>query len=37
LSYREIAAALSIKESNVGSLIARGHREFIRLHGKIGK
>ncbi|MCI0659717.1 MAG: sigma-70 family RNA polymerase sigma factor [Acidobacteria bacterium] len=37
LSYREIAAALSIKESNVGSLIARGRREFIRLHGKIGK
>ncbi len=37
LSYREIAAALEIKESNVGSLIARGRREFIRLHGKIGK
>ena len=37
LTYREIAVALSIKESNVGSLIARGRREFIRLHGKIGK
>jgi RNA polymerase sigma-70 factor, ECF subfamily len=37
LTYREIAAALSIKESNVGSLIARGRREFIRLHGKIDK
>jgi RNA polymerase sigma-70 factor (ECF subfamily) len=37
LSYREIAAALRIKESNVGSLIARGRREFIRLFGKIGK
>jgi RNA polymerase sigma-70 factor (ECF subfamily) len=37
LSYREIAAALGIKESNVGSLIARGRREFIRLYGKIGK
>jgi RNA polymerase sigma-70 factor (ECF subfamily) len=36
-SYREIAAALGIKESNVGSLIARGRREFIRLYGKIGK
>ncbi|MEW6734170.1 MAG: sigma-70 family RNA polymerase sigma factor [Acidobacteriota bacterium] len=37
LSYREIAEVLGIKESNVGSLIARGRREFIRLHGKIGK
>jgi RNA polymerase sigma factor (sigma-70 family) len=37
LSYREIAASLGIKESNVGSLIARGRREFIRLYGKIGK
>lgn len=37
LSYKEIAAALGIKESNVGSLIARGRREFIRLYGKIGK
>jgi RNA polymerase sigma-70 factor (ECF subfamily) len=37
LSYREIASALEIKESNVGSLIARGRREFIRLYGKIGK
>jgi RNA polymerase sigma factor (sigma-70 family) len=37
LSYKEIAAALEIKESNVGSLIARGRREFIRLYGKIGK
>jgi RNA polymerase sigma factor (sigma-70 family) len=37
LAYREIAAALAIKESNVGSLIARARREFIRLHGKIGK
>ncbi len=37
LSYREIAAALGIKESNVGSLIARGRREFIRIYGKIGK
>jgi RNA polymerase sigma factor (sigma-70 family) len=37
LSYREIAAALEINETNVGSLIARGRREFIRLHGKVGK
>ncbi len=37
LSYREIAAALGINESNVGSLIARGRKEFIRLYGKIGR
>jgi RNA polymerase sigma factor (sigma-70 family) len=36
LSYREIAAALSIKETNVGSLIARGRKEFQRIYGKIG-
>ena len=37
LSYREIAAALDLKESNVGSLIARARQEFIRVYGKIGK
>jgi RNA polymerase sigma-70 factor, ECF subfamily len=36
LSYREIAEALSISEVNVGSLIARGRKEFVRLYGKIG-
>ena len=36
LSYREIAAALEISETNVGSFIARGRREFIRFYGKIG-
>jgi len=36
LSYREIAQALSIKESNVGSLVARGRKEFARVYGKIG-
>ena len=36
MSYREIAHALSLKETNVGSLIARGRREFIRHYGKIG-
>ncbi len=36
LSYREIAVALSIKETNVGSLIARGRKEFLRMYGKIG-
>jgi RNA polymerase sigma-70 factor, ECF subfamily len=36
LSYREIAQALSLKEVNVGSLIARGRKEFMRVYGKIG-
>ena len=36
LSYREIAQTLSINESNVGSLIARGRKEFTRVYGKIG-
>lgn len=36
LSYREIASALSINEVNVGSLIARGRKEFMRVYGKIG-
>jgi len=36
LTYREIAAALSVNEGNVGSLVARGRKEFIRVYGKIG-
>ena len=36
LSYREIAQTLSINEVNVGSLIARGRKEFVRFYGKIG-
>lgn len=36
LSYREIASALQLNEANVGSLIARGRKEFIRVYGKIG-
>jgi RNA polymerase sigma-70 factor (ECF subfamily) len=36
LSYREIAQTLSLKEANVGSLIARGRKEFMRVYGKIG-
>ena len=36
LSYREIAVALSLNETNIGSLIARGRKEFTRLYGKIG-
>jgi RNA polymerase sigma-70 factor (ECF subfamily) len=36
LSYREIASALQLNETNVGSLIARGRKEFVRVYGKIG-
>jgi RNA polymerase sigma-70 factor (ECF subfamily) len=36
LSYREIAHALQLNETNVGSLIARGRKEFVRFYGKIG-
>ena len=36
LSYREIAEALGVNEVNVGSLIARGRKEFTRVYGKIG-
>jgi RNA polymerase sigma factor (sigma-70 family) len=36
LSYKEIATTLSIKETNVGSLVARGRKEFARVYGKIG-
>jgi RNA polymerase sigma-70 factor (ECF subfamily) len=36
LSYREIAQALSLNEGNVGSLIARGRKEFMRVYGKFG-
>jgi RNA polymerase sigma factor (sigma-70 family) len=36
LSYREIAETLALKETNVGSLVARGRKEFVRTYGKIG-
>ncbi len=36
LSYREIAQTLSLNEANIGSLIARGRKEFMRVYGKIG-
>jgi RNA polymerase sigma factor (sigma-70 family) len=36
LGYREIAAVLSLNEKSVGSLIARGRKEFARVYGKIG-
>jgi RNA polymerase sigma factor (sigma-70 family) len=37
LSHREIAKALGINETSVGSMIARGRREFIRLYEKTGR
>jgi RNA polymerase sigma factor (sigma-70 family) len=37
LSYKEIAEALDVREANVGSLLARARREFLRVYGKIGK
>jgi len=37
MSYREIADTLSIKETNVGSLVARGRKQFARCFGKIGR
>ncbi len=36
LSYREIAQTLSLKESYVGSLVARGRKEFVRYYARIG-
>lgn len=36
LSYKEIAQTLSVNEANVGSLIARGRKEFMRVYGKFG-
>ncbi len=36
LSYREIATSLQLKETNIGSLVARGRKEFARVYGKIG-
>ena len=36
LSYKEIATTLSVNEANVGSLVARGRKEFMRVYGKIG-
>jgi len=36
LSYREIAKTLSLDETYVGSLIARGRKKFVRSYKKIG-
>ena len=36
LSYREIAHTLSVKETYVGSLVARARKEFARTYGQTG-
>jgi RNA polymerase sigma factor (sigma-70 family) len=36
LSYREISETLSVRATSVGSLVARGRKEFLRVYGKIG-
>ncbi len=36
LSYREIADALSLNETSIGTYVARGKKEFMRVYGKIG-
>jgi DNA-directed RNA polymerase specialized sigma24 family protein len=36
LSYREIAAALGLRESSIGSLIVRGQRKFLKIYRKNG-
>jgi RNA polymerase sigma factor (sigma-70 family) len=36
LSYREISETLSVRETSVGSLVARGRKEFLRVYGKFG-
>jgi len=36
LSYREISQTLSIRETRVGSLVARGRKEFLRVYRKVG-
>jgi RNA polymerase sigma factor (sigma-70 family) len=36
LSYREISETLAIRETSVGSMVARGRKEFVRVYGKVG-
>jgi RNA polymerase sigma-70 factor (ECF subfamily) len=37
LSYKEIAESLSIKETSIGTYVARARAEFSRFYGKSGK
>jgi RNA polymerase sigma factor (sigma-70 family) len=36
LSYKEIAEALSLNETSIGTFVARARKEFVRFYGKIG-
>ena len=36
LSYKEIAASLSLNETSIGTFVARARKEFVRHYGKIG-
>lgn len=36
LSYKEIAEALSLNETSIGTFVARARKEFMRFYGKIG-
>lgn len=36
LSYKEIAAALGIKETSIGTLLVRAQKEFLRYYGMAG-
>ncbi len=37
MSYKEIAASLSLNETSIGTFVARARQEFSRHYGKIGK
>jgi RNA polymerase sigma factor (sigma-70 family) len=37
LSYKEIAEALSLNETSIGTFVARARKEFVRFYGKIGR
>ena len=37
LSYKEIAASLELKETSIGTFVARARAEFARLYSKAGK
>jgi RNA polymerase sigma-70 factor (ECF subfamily) len=35
LSYKEIAGALDLNESSIGTFVARARKEFLRFYGKV--
>lgn len=36
MSYKEIADALALNETSIGTFVARARKEFLRFYGKIG-